>query len=815
MEQQSALARLMATENIRVEHQKLATAAFDVANRTLYLPIWKNMSPELYDLLRAHEIGHALWTPTDGWHGTVYKNQELRSFLNVVEDARIERKIKTRFPGTRPSFVKGYKELFDRDFFGTQGRDLRKALLVDRINLHFKVGSFLNIQFSDSEKVLVQRINDAETWDDVVALAMEIYDLDKEEFQKQIQEQRNDSDSSGQGKQGQETEPGQSGQGMEADEQNQGQGESNANGSGDDDTTDQAGQPDRTGTSGHGITNNITDESYKRQTRLDWLKPSPTPESHTDKHFRSMEESLVDRKAAPWVYYDWPKQIQLKDIIVPYSQVAYEFDHTDPHVVRSLRHDRSAEPGLRILEENKLVCNYKEYMAHFHATNKGFVDHMAREFEIKRNARQLARASQSKTGALNLKKVHQYKLTDDLFQRLTVVPKGKSHGMVVLFDQSGSMSNHYSSTIEQIVILSMFCRKVGIPFEVYGFSDNTEHLSCHLPKINEFYGSESEIQARSRAYAHPGFSRNVGEIALQGSAFRLRQYLSSTMKGSEYKRMVERLLYLSVCFGSGFDTTKAKLKYRGDNNKIYYIPQSERLQSTPLNHAVISMSALVPAFREANQLDIVNVIYLTDGDSNHTFQRWADYPDPKDRSVIVRSVKDPRDMAIRMSQTKDHVTVTVRDPSSGIEVHRKQGAGIKDGQSMTDALLEMVAKKTGARNIGYFISGGGAMWNLREHMMSVASAQKSAGTENFKGADLVQVHEGFPAAKAELKAQGFYKRPTKGYRKHFFVPSKNLDIHDAALQGTDARTLRKEFRDQGLDKRKQRLLMANFIEEIA
>ncbi len=56
-EQKSQLAKLMATENLTVEHQKIQTARFDPQNRILYLPIWQNMTGTLYDLLCGHEVG--------------------------------------------------------------------------------------------------------------------------------------------------------------------------------------------------------------------------------------------------------------------------------------------------------------------------------------------------------------------------------------------------------------------------------------------------------------------------------------------------------------------------------------------------------------------------------------------------------------------------------------------------------------------------------------------------------------------------------------------------------------------------------------
>ncbi len=60
---------------------------FDTKNRILYLPIWQNMTGIIYDLLVGHEVGHALYTPAEGWHDAVSdndKNKNYKNFLNVV-----------------------------------------------------------------------------------------------------------------------------------------------------------------------------------------------------------------------------------------------------------------------------------------------------------------------------------------------------------------------------------------------------------------------------------------------------------------------------------------------------------------------------------------------------------------------------------------------------------------------------------------------------------------------------------------------------------------------------------------------------------
>ena len=91
----SQLARLLATEDLIVEHRSVETASFNVHDRVLTLPLWDHASEDVYDMLVSHEVGHALFTPDDwSWQGTVPQ-----SFVNIVEDARIEKLMKRKYAG--------------------------------------------------------------------------------------------------------------------------------------------------------------------------------------------------------------------------------------------------------------------------------------------------------------------------------------------------------------------------------------------------------------------------------------------------------------------------------------------------------------------------------------------------------------------------------------------------------------------------------------------------------------------------------------------------------------------------------------------
>ena len=110
-EAKSYLAKLLATENITVEHRKVETAYFDLGNRLLVVPIWKEMNNDILDMLLAHEIGHALYTPMKEWQNAVDEEKIPHSFLNVIEDARIEKLVKRKYAGLKQTFIRGYRDL--------------------------------------------------------------------------------------------------------------------------------------------------------------------------------------------------------------------------------------------------------------------------------------------------------------------------------------------------------------------------------------------------------------------------------------------------------------------------------------------------------------------------------------------------------------------------------------------------------------------------------------------------------------------------------------------------------------------------------
>ena len=184
IQSKSLLAKLMATENLIIEQRNVQTAAFDVKNRVLTVPVLdKNISGYLYDLFMGHEVGHALYTPLSGMI-QAHEEKIPMGIMNVLEDSRIERKIKNKYPGIRSSFIRAYKELIDKDFFGTNGTDLNEMNFIDRVNLYTKGGAAQGIKFTDYEQSLVNKIEGTETYDDVMAVARLVSEYMKQQAEE-------------------------------------------------------------------------------------------------------------------------------------------------------------------------------------------------------------------------------------------------------------------------------------------------------------------------------------------------------------------------------------------------------------------------------------------------------------------------------------------------------------------------------------------------------------------------------------------------------------------------------------------------------
>ena len=182
----SQLAKLLATENIEVQENAVKTASFDVKNRVLTIPTLKeeHKSKHVYDMLVGHEVSHALHTPADGWMKMSDRSDEFRSFVNVIEDARIDKLIQKKYPGLTNDYLLGFKKMYKDNFFGTKGRQQSEYALIDKINMYYKSSKTLNFNFNKKENHFVKLVDACKSFADVQKLAEDILGYCKEEIKK-------------------------------------------------------------------------------------------------------------------------------------------------------------------------------------------------------------------------------------------------------------------------------------------------------------------------------------------------------------------------------------------------------------------------------------------------------------------------------------------------------------------------------------------------------------------------------------------------------------------------------------------------------
>lgn len=419
----SAFARLLATEDIRVRHLSDAeTASFDVVDRVLTLPKWKNMSKDLYDMLIGHEVAHALWTPgdlaEDGEHLAaaveIDPENPMRAmgFLNVVEDARIERLIKDKFPGIRRDFVSGYRWLWENmDLFQSvieeQG-GISRMMLTDRLNLHFKLGimGIISVPFSDEERPFVERMEQTKTWDDVMDVTRDLYVHEMNQPNPQTSEE-----TGGYG--------------------------ANQEGDGDSSPAKNLSNPVTPDVLGGGL-DSLRENNSSRYTNDE---PSVIPTPNMDKIIVDSDE-LDDLIHHPRSRYDGENN-------------KYQFTERD---------------RLQSIAAEASGTRFDEWMR----TETKTINYLVKQFEMRKAADEHQRTMITKSGRLDPVKMINYKWSEDIFGKNMVVREGKNHGFVFILDWSGSMGEVLEPTVKQAIMLCMFCQKIGVPFDLYAFSSRSK-----------------------------------------------------------------------------------------------------------------------------------------------------------------------------------------------------------------------------------------------------------------------------------------------------------------------------------------------------
>lgn len=588
LQNQSSVARLLATENITVTHKKgITTAYFDVKHRVLGLPVWKDKGKVVYDMLVGHEVSHALFTPADGFEKFVEEEGRKHfDILNIIEDIRIERLIKNKYAGMPRIFNGAYKDLVENDFFGINDKDVPSLGFLDRLNLRGKIGTVVDIPLNDDEEKLYRECYAAETFEDVVELYHKVKKFAQEEAEAKKQEADDNEDQEG------DTSEDGEGEQLEPQESSSEDGDGFSNSSLPEDTSDEADD----GTESHSVPSAVSDEEIE-EALGDYLDQRKKQFAETDEDddlgqdgagrksdsngedviiepttTKALEENLVDKESLKAGHKReaialWPTKKTINKHIVGYKEVMKARGKLEEFYP-----EEYCCPKERADYVSKLTYSAIEFKK---KTNKK-VGVLAREFERRKAAYQYSRAQESRRGTLDVNKLHKYKYDDQIFQSVMHLADAKSHGMIFFIDYSGSMSAVLKDVLEHTLNLVHFCKKVGIPYKVYSFTSN--------------YSLDKEDVSQS-------------DMEFDLSDLVLAELFSSEMSSKEYNEAFQMVTCQIL------NSTEYRFSQQG-------ISKFEHLGGTPLDHTLIASHQIVDDFRKKNPVQKLNVIILTDGESH-------------------------------------------------------------------------------------------------------------------------------------------------------------------------------------------------------
>jgi len=717
-------ARLLATENITViTDPKAPSAYFDLKSRTLALPAWQDMSQAMYDMLVGHEVGHALFTPNGnggwvdsakriardaGFPGDADAERVAQSFLNIVEDARIERLIKDRYPGLRRDFFQAYTEFAQRDIFGIKGGDVRTLGLADRLNLHFKIGFTLPIQFSASEQQFVQRMETAVTWDEVVGIAADLFKHKSEpktDTGDQPQGEEGEGEESvqtsdkGNGK-GEGSEEGKSGKGRRPDTGEGKAGEGDAEGKGKADADGKAGASADGEEQGKGTDQANADLDNSKagsptQGKGQGVNTAPVkPDAaKTASALDQAMQNLRDGNAKGRNYVYLPKITDHTDFVIPFSEF-----------ISALRNWEANGPVSKGLHKDpqsrqRTLAEVGKKMADLVADTKASIQAFTREFEMLKTADEHRRTVESKSGRLDMDQAWKFRISDNLFRVATTMRDGKSHGFVLFIDWSGSMQGQMEQTMRQLYILFQFCKKVGIPFDVYAFgigvSDREAFPYFGRQRKGRVEFNKSRNECEPRVDLLHILSSRASARDIQDS---FRYCMACALYGGYYDA-------LPVCLGG----------------------------STPLDSTIVIAKDIVNTFRKQTKVQIVNTVFLTDGDATDNLLYYGTNPTAGWNSVTV-----------------------LRDGHN-------EWAG---ETSPTGLLLQWFKAQTGANTLGIFVT---SRFSYATHHID-----PSVSEENRK------------TAEKQFKRDGWCSIPALGFSEYFVLRGSVKDT-EAAMDDFEAK----------------------------
>lgn len=187
-------------ERLTITYHDDTSAYMNMDTMEIRLPNYITKDRDIYLMMGSHEVSHCLHTPRDFYKqhdknksdkiAGIKINRKFHSCINIVEDIRIEKLIRNKFPGFVATYQRAYEKLIKTNpHFQLTQKDWDNSDIANKVNIKAKLGNLCPFELTTYEFSILKYMKSAVTFDDVILRAVYLYkelikdelDVDKEE----------------------------------------------------------------------------------------------------------------------------------------------------------------------------------------------------------------------------------------------------------------------------------------------------------------------------------------------------------------------------------------------------------------------------------------------------------------------------------------------------------------------------------------------------------------------------------------------------------------------------------------------------------
>jgi hypothetical protein len=303
------------------------------------------------------------------------------------------------------------------------------------------------------------------------------------------------------------------------------------------------------------------------------------------------------------------------------------------------------------------------------------------------------------------------------------------------------MQGNLVGTVKQLFNLIQFCKKTQIPFEVYSFNDRNV----------------------SRNYAQISRSKNTkiddNQIYVTHD-FLLTNFLSSKMNTAQLETQMKNIW---------------KLAYILDHQLyLTYTYGHYELGSTPLNECIFAAIEVFQKFKKTYNVDKVNTVFLTDGESNTVSFNRPCYGSKN----IVHAGWLGHNEVLCLQDKKNKISMT--------NISKNGSMGV------TAAFVDYYRQVTGSNAVGF---------RLIDYY----------GAKNFVSRYLNKEFSSWSDVSSEWSKTKSFTATSLGYNELYFIEIGNNSPQDDVVPANSLVAFRKQMSKKAFNK----IILSKFIEQIA